>query len=127
MFVIDDKKTKVLEYIPHKLFGKPKDRTEIAQRDALMERQQRIQENQVIVKELAGRLSQHPELRELIEQSPQLQEAINKDLTLLVAMLDEADEKKKQAEFQKQQNRIASLQKMSSYTTQGQNQNVAYA
>lgn len=127
MFVIDDKKTKVLEYIPHKLFGKPKDRTEIAQRDALMERQQHIQENQVIVKELAGRLSQHPELRELIKQSPQLQEAINKDLTLLVAMLDEADEKKKQAEFQKQQNRIASLQKMSSYTTQGQNQNVAYA
>ena len=40
---------------------------------------------------------------------------------------EEADEKKKQAEFQKQQNRIASLQKMSSYTTQGQNQNVAYA
>ena len=126
-YVIDDNKTKCLEYIPHKLFGKPKDRSEIAQRDALMERQQRIQENQVIVKELAGRLSQHPELRELILKSPELQEAIDKDPSLLVAMLDEADEKKKQAEFQKQQNRIASLQRMSSYTIQGQNQNVAYA
>lgn len=127
MYVIDDKKTKFLEYIPHKLFGKPKDRSEIAQRDALMERQQRIHENKVIIEELAGRLSQHPELRELIQKSPELQKAIDKDLSLLVAMLDEADEKKKQAEFQKQQNRIASLQRMSSYTTQGQNQNVAYA
>lgn len=127
MFVIDDKKTKVLEFIPHVIFGKPKDRTEAAQRDALMERQQKVEENQVIVKELAGRLSQHPELREVIKQSPELQKAINEDLSLLVAMLDEADEKKKQAEFQKQQNKIASLQRMSSYTTQGQNQNVAYA
>lgn len=127
MYVIDDKKTKFLEYIPHKLFGKPKDRSEIAQRDALMEEQQRIHENKVIIEELAGRLSQHPELRELIQKSPELQKAIDKDLSLLVAMLDEADEKKKQAEFQKQQNRIASLQRMSSYTTQGQNQNVAYA
>ena len=127
MYVIDDKKTKFLEYIPHKLFGKPKDRSEIAQRDALMEEQQRIHENKVIIEELAGRLSQHPELRELIQKSPELQKAIDEDLSLLVAMLDEADEKKKQAEFQKQQNRIASLQRMSSYTTQGQNQNVAYA
>lgn len=126
-FVIDDKKNKVLEYIPHKLFGKPKDRNEVAQRDAMMERQERIQENQVIIKELAGRLSQHPELRQVIQQSPQLQEAINKDLTLLVAMLDEADEKKKQIEYQKQQNKIESLQRMSSYTNQGQNQNIAYA
>lgn len=126
-YVIDDNKTKCLEYIPHKLFGKPKDRTEIAQRDALMERQQRIQENQVIVEELDSRLSQHPEVMHLIDQSPELRKAVNSDLSLLVAMLDEADEKKKQAEFQKQQNRIASLQRMSSYTTQGQNQNVAYA
>lgn len=126
-FVIDDKKTKVLEYIPHKLFGKPKDRSEVAQRDAMMERQERIQENQVIVKELAGRLSQHPELRQVIQQSPELQQAINKDLSLLVAMLDEADEKKRQIEYQKQQNKIESLQRMSSYTNQGQNQNIAYA
>ncbi len=118
-FVIDDKKTKVLEYIPHKLFGKPKDKTEIAKRDAIMERQERIQENQIIVKELAGRLSQHPELREVIQQSPQLQEAINKDLSLLVQMLDEADEKKKQIEYQKQQQKIEALQRMSSYTNQG--------
>lgn len=120
-FVIDDKKTKVLEYIPHKLFGKPKDRNEVAKRDAMLERQERIQENQVIVKELAARLAQHPELRQVILKNPELQEAINKDISLLVDMLDEADEKKKQAEFQRQQNRIESLQRMSSYTNQGQN------
>ena len=127
MLVIDDKKTKVLEYIPHKLFGKPKDRTEVAKRDAIIERQEKIQENQVIIQELASRLAQHPELRQFILKNPELQEAINKDISLLVDMLDEADEKKKQAEFQRQQNRIESLQRMSSYTNQGQNQNVAYA
>ncbi len=120
-FVIDDKKTKVLEYIPHKLFGKPKDRTEVAQRDAMIERQQRIQENQVIVQELASRLAQHPDLRQFILKNPELQEAINKDISLLVDMLDEADEKKKQAELQRQKNRIESLQRISSYTNQGEN------
>lgn len=121
MFVIDDKKTKVLEYIPHKLFGKPKDRTEVAKRDAMLERQERIQENQVIVQELASRLAQHPDLRQFILKNPELQEAINKDISLLVDMLDEADEKKKQAELQRQKNRIESLQRMSSYTNQDEN------
>lgn len=125
-FVIDDKKTKALEYIPHKLFGKPKDRREVAQRDAMMDRMERIKENEAILDELSSRLVQHPELVKLISSSPELQQAINKDMTLLVAMLDEADEKKKQIEYEKQKTRIESLQRMNPYTT-NQNQMVAYA